>query len=78
MNKKISINYIERKIDFEIMAKAIKECDADIVGLNEMRGQGTGYGYTAQTEALAELTGMKYYYFAKAINKVNNIFCECI
>ncbi len=69
-NTQHCLNYIERKIDFEIMAKAIKECDADIVGLNEMRGEGTGYGYTAQTEALAELTGMKYYYFAKAIDTV--------
>ena len=69
-NTQHCLNYIERKIDFEIMAKAINDCGADIVGLNEMRGKGEGEGYTAQTEALAELTGMRYYYFAKAIDAV--------
>ena len=60
-------NYIEKTIDFEIMAKAIRDCDADIVGLNEMRGSGAHSEYTAQTEALSALTGMKYYHFAPAI-----------
>lgn len=60
-------NYIEKTIDFEIMAKAICHCGADIVGLNEMRGSGAHSEYTAQTEALSALTGMKYYHFAPAI-----------
>ncbi len=60
-------NYIERKIDFDIMADAIKKCDADIVGLNEMRNKGEDPEYTDQVKKLSELTGMKYYYFAEAI-----------
>ena len=39
-NTQHCLNYVERKIDFAIMAKAITDCGADIVGLNEMRGQG--------------------------------------
>lgn len=64
-------NYVERKIDFDIMAKAIVDCGADIVGLNEMRGQGVHPDYTAQTEKLSELTGLKYYHFAPAIEVPN-------
>lgn len=61
-------NYIEQKIDFEVMADAIKKCGADIVGLNEMRGKGEEEGYDNQTGILSELTGLGYSYFAKAID----------
>jgi endonuclease/exonuclease/phosphatase family metal-dependent hydrolase len=57
-------NYLEQKIDYQIMANAINEVGADIVGLNEMFDQGSEFG--RQTEKLAELTGLKYHYFAKA------------
>lgn len=57
-------NYLEQKIDYQIMANAINEVGADIVGLNEMFDQGSEFG--KQTEKLAELTGLKYHYFAKA------------
>jgi len=60
-------NFLAQKIDFQIMADAIKECNADVVGLNEMRDKGLIPDYTEQVKILAELTGMKYYYFAKAI-----------
>ena len=60
-------NYISGKIDFESVAKVITDFGADIVGLNEMRGAGEHLVKTAQTERLAELTGMNYY-FAKAID----------
>lgn len=60
-------NYIEKRIDFDVMAKAIADCGADIVGLNEMRGKGVRHDYTAQAEKLSELTGLKYYYFGPAI-----------
>ena len=63
-------NFITKQIDFEIMAKAIKDLDAEIVGLNEMRGSGPHPEFTAQTEKLASLTGMNYFYFAPAINLV--------
>ncbi len=61
-------NYITKEIDFKVMADAILKCDADIVGLNEMRslGQDTAE-YDRQVEKLSELTGIKNYFFAKAI-----------
>ena len=61
-------NYIEGSIDFEIMARAIVDCGADVVGLNEMRGVGPHPDFTAQTERLSALTGMKYFYFAPALD----------
>ena len=77
-NTQHCLNFIERKIDFDIMAKAILDCDADIVGLNEMRGLGRHHEYTAQVEKLAELTGMKYYYFAKAIESESGPYGNAI
>lgn len=67
-NTQHCLNYIKQEIDFQLMADTILRFDPDIVGLNEMRGAGTDSEYTAQTERLSELTGMKYYYFAKAID----------
>ena len=67
-NTQHCLNYIEKVIDPEIMAKAILDCSADVVGLNEMRGCGSHAEYTAQVEKLSELTGMKYFYFAKSID----------
>ena len=59
--------YIEQVIDFDIMAKAITDCGADIVGLNEMRDEGVHHEFIKQTKILAEKTGLENYYFAKAI-----------
>lgn len=67
-NTQRCLNYIERKTDYKIMADAIKNCGADIVGLNEMCGKGESPGYEDQTAILSELTGLKNYYFAKAID----------
>ena len=67
-NTQHCLNYLTKRIDFAVMAEAILTCDADVVGLNEMRGLGTDIEYTAQVEKLAELTDMPYYYFAKAID----------
>lgn len=60
-------NFLENKIDYQIMADAIKKCGADIVGLNEMRNKGTIVEFENQTSILSELTGMQYHYFAEAI-----------
>ncbi len=60
-------NYTTQQIDFEIMAKTILDLGADIVGLNEMRNASSYEGYSDQVGTLAELCGMKYYYFAEAI-----------
>lgn len=61
-------SYVEKKIDFGLMARVILESGADVIGLNEMRGAGDLADYTDQTGALSELTGIKYSYFAKAID----------
>lgn len=61
-------NFVTGKIDFEIMADAIKKCNPDIVGLNEMYDEGEAENFVAQTKILSELTGLKYHYFAKAID----------
>ena len=66
-NTQHCLNYLEQTIDFDVMADAILECDPDIVGLNEMRGEGVHPEYTEQVKTLAEKTGMPYYYFAPAI-----------
>lgn len=67
-NTQHCLNYMTKKIDFDVMAKAIIDCDADIVGLNEMRGLGNIEEYAEQVEILAKLTGMKYFYFGKAVD----------
>ena len=67
-NTQHCLYYIEKKIDFQVYADAIKSMDAYIVGLNEMRGKGTRADFEDQTAILSELTGMKHYYFAKAID----------
>ena len=61
-------NFVTGKIDFQIMADAVKKLNPDIVGLNEVRGKGPDAGYENQTEILSDLTGMKYRYFAKAFD----------
>ena len=66
-NTQHCLNYLEQKIDFAVMAKAIADCGADLVGLNEMRDQGTHRDYTPQVDTLSALTGLPYFFFAKAI-----------
>lgn len=59
--------YKQKRIDFDAFANAISDSEADIIGLNEVRGQGERDDYQAQAQILAEKTGF-YYYFAKAID----------
>ena len=66
-NTQHCLNYVERHIDFELMAKTILDQNADIVGLNEMRGKGENPEYTDQVKVLSELTGMEHWFFAEAI-----------
>jgi len=77
-NTQHCLNYLEQKIDFQIMADAILKENPDIVGLNEMRDYGPAEDYDAQVETLARLTGMKYYYFAKAIEFDGNPYGNAI
>ena len=66
-NTQHCLNYIERKIDFDIMAKAIADCGADIVGLNEMRDGDYPPEFDAQCRILSEKSGLENFYFAKAL-----------
>ena len=70
-NTQHCLNYLEQRIDFEIMARAILTCGADIVGLQEMRSESEHPDYAAQVEELSRLTGMPYCYFAEAIRFPN-------
>lgn len=63
-------NYRTGKIDFDIFADAIKSVNADIIGLNEVRGKGENSDFEAQAKILAEMTGLNYF-FAPAINVKN-------
>lgn len=60
-------NFITREIDYRVMAEAIAQCGAELVGLNEMRGEGEAAGYEDQLKALMEATGFAHGYFAEAI-----------
>ena len=60
-------NYIEQRIDYELIAKIIRESGAEIVGLNEMFSDGEGSQFPNQTKLLSELAGYDHYYFAEAI-----------
>ena len=64
-NTQHCLNYLEKRVDYEIMARAIGTVGADIVGLNEMFNGGK---YCEQTRELASLCGIENYYFAKAID----------
>lgn len=60
------MNYRTKRIDFEGFANEIKGFDADIIGLNEVRGSGPVKDYTDQLKMLSGLTDL-HYYFGKAI-----------
>ena len=77
-NTQHCLNYLEQKIDYEIMAAAISSQGADIVGLNEMHDDGEGAVYGSQVKMLSQLTGLKYYYFAKAIDDVKGPYGNAI
>lgn len=61
------LNYVTRVIDFELFTRVIQQSGADIIGLNEVNGEGEGIEYQAQAKILADRLGF-YYYFAKAID----------
>ena len=61
------MNYLTHNIDFDIMADTIRQCGADIIGMQEMRDEADAPRYDAQTRILAEKLGYHYYYFAEAI-----------
>lgn len=64
-NTQHCMNYITRKIDFNIIADTIRKCGADIVGLQEIRNESKHRDYQDQAAILAEKLGF-YHYFAEA------------
>ena len=54
------------RIALEEMAEVIRECGADIIGLNEVRGRGTHPEYTAQVERMADCLGF-HCWFGRSI-----------
>ena len=61
-----ALDYQKQVIDFDLFVNAIKKYDADICGLNEVRGAGPVEGYTDQTSAIADGLGFNGY-FGEAI-----------
>ena len=66
-NTQHCLNFITREIDFDIIADTIKKCEADIIGLQEIRDEGQDADYQSQAKIIAEKLGYHYYYFARAI-----------
>lgn len=62
------MNFLTKQIDFPGLAAVIRDFDADVVGLNEMRMAGEHPEYTDQVPELARLAGYPYWYFAKALD----------
>ena len=55
-------NYVTKEIDFDAFAREIRSVGADIVGLNEVRGEGPDPEYTEQARILGEMLGFNYYF----------------
>lgn len=66
-NTQHCLNFLTQQIDFDIMVDTMRRCEADVVGLQEILGEGTDPNFVAQAKILAERMGF-YYYFAKAID----------
>lgn len=60
-------NFFTKKKDYKIMAEAIKSCNADVVGLNEVWNKSRRFFGKSQVKNLSKLTGLKYCYFAKSV-----------
>lgn len=56
----------EHKINLDKICEVIASAEPDIVGLNEVYGDGPSKAYTAQAQYIAGKLGM-YYYFADAL-----------
>lgn len=66
-NTQHCLNYVTREIDFDIMTETIKNCKADIIGMQEMRNIGQDEKeYKDQAGIIAKELGFNYY-FAEAI-----------
>lgn len=61
-----ALDYQKQIIDFDLFINATKKYEADVCGLNEVRGDGPLEDYTDQTTAIAEGLGFNSY-FGEAI-----------
>lgn len=61
-------DYVNRNFDPSLMAKTIEKIGGEIIGLNEVRGEGPDEFFTDQVGFIANYLGYKYYYFGKAID----------
>lgn len=77
-NTQHCLNFIEQRVDYDIMAKTINDLGADVVGLQEMFGDAPGARYGEQTRLLAEKAGFEHYYFAKAIDDADGPYGNAI
>ena len=68
-NTQHCLNYIEQKIDFDIMADVVRLFDADIVGFNEMYQGGEAPDFADQVGTLADMCGYSFSYFGEALNE---------
>lgn len=59
-------NFNTGEIDYDSFAEAIRGIDADIIGLNEVRGLGSAIDYEAQAEIMAGKLGL-HCFFAEAV-----------
>ncbi len=48
--------------DIAISGRVMQKYAPDIIGVNEVRGEGTGEGYTEQARALGETLGYRYFF----------------
>lgn len=55
-------NFLTEIIDYNAFAKVIKELDADIIGLNEVHGEGSHIDYDEQAEILGKKLDYNYYF----------------
>ena len=66
-NTQHCLNYIEKTIDFSLMADVVRRFDADVVGLNEMYFGGEAPDFSDQVGRLAELCDYPYHTFGLAL-----------
>ena len=55
-NTQHCLDYIKQEINFDLIADTIKNCGADIIGLQEIRGEGPREDYVDQIKILSEKT----------------------
>lgn len=68
-NTQHCLNYLEQKIDFDVMADVVRRFDADIVGFNEMYQGGEAPDFSDQVGTLADACGYAFSYFGEALKE---------